>query len=406
MRVLLVNKFLYKKGGDAISTLATGELLKSYGHDVCYWGMQHPLNPEYEYSKFFVNNVDYHNKSFFYEKLRISLNMLYSFEAKRKFEKVICSFKPDVVHLNNFAHQISPSILNLTKQYSIPTVMTMHDYKIVCPSYTLRNNGEICEKCAGQRYYNCFFNKCTHRSAWKSMLNTIEMYLHHKFLRIYDLIDVYISPSKFMQAKMLEMGLKKDVEHVSNFAVLNKLQPNYEASENSIVYFGRLSSEKGLNLLLDSVKGLDLQLKIIGEGPLRTVIDQRLKDENIHNVKLLGYKTDNDLYDEVKRSIAVVVPSQWYENNPRSVIESFALGKIVIGAKIGGIPELINNNQTGFTFKYNSSKELHQCLSQLKTNKDQIIEMGKNARAFAERNFSSEIYYDKLMKVYSRLVKD
>ena len=153
MRVLLVNKFLYPKGGDAICTLSTGRLLAEKGHQVSYWGMAHPDNPPYPHANLFVDYVDLADGGGAVRQIRAALNILYSREAKRKFRRVIDAERPDVVHLHNFAHQISPSILDVLDEYAIPVVMTMHDYKLACPAYTLLADGKLCERCAGGRYY-------------------------------------------------------------------------------------------------------------------------------------------------------------------------------------------------------------------------------------------------------------
>ena len=177
MKVLLINKFLYPKGGAEISTLTTGKLLSQKGHEVFFWGMKHPDNPEYPYKDYFVTHVDYDKSSGILSKLKAALNLLYSFEAKKQFEAFIKEIRPDIVHLNNIAHQISPSILHVIKKYNIPSVMTLRDYKLVCPALAMLNKGNVCEKCKGGKYYWCFFNKCTKNSYIKSFLNTVEMYL-------------------------------------------------------------------------------------------------------------------------------------------------------------------------------------------------------------------------------------
>jgi len=174
MKILLINKFLYPRGGDAISTINTGKILSEKGHKVIFWGMKHPKNPSYQYQKYFIENIDYEKPMNIKEKINISFKIFYSFEAKRKIKKFINEVvKPDIVHLNNFAHQISPSILHVFKKYEIPIVMTMRDYKLVCPSYSMLSNDNPCEKCKGGKYYWCFLRKCTKNSYMKSLINTV-----------------------------------------------------------------------------------------------------------------------------------------------------------------------------------------------------------------------------------------
>ena len=280
----------------------------------------------------------------------------------------------------------------------------MHDYKLVCPVYTLLNNGKVCEKCARGRYLSCFKNKCARDSKLKSLISTIEMYLHHKILHIYNLVDVFISPSLFLKNKIEEMGFKGEIAHLSNFAQVDEFRPQYNASENSIVYFGRMSKEKGIVTLIEAVRGLDVSLKIIGEGLMEDSLKLKVKSEKLNNVTFLGYKSGEELKDEIRKSRFAVVPSEWYENNPRSIIEAFALGKSVLGARIGGIPELVKDNQTGLTFEPGNVQDLKLKINYMINNFDKTVQMGKNARAFVEQELNAKKHYQKLMEIYEQVI--
>ncbi len=408
MKILLINKFLYPKGGDATSTLNTAKLLSSKGHKVILWGMRNPLNPEYPYEKYFVSNVDFDNVKGL-KKIKAALNILYSFEAKDKIDKLIKLDKPDIAHLNNFAHQISPSILHVFRKYSIPVVMTMHDYKMVCASYSMLNKGQVCEACKGAKYYYCFLKKCVKNSKLKSLLNTVEMYLHHKILGIYDLVDAFISPSLFLKNKLLEMGFKKEIVHLYNFIDINKFEivkNKKPTNENSVVYFGRLSPHKGLSTLLEAAKKIktNVEIKIIGDGPLKNTLKEKVNLENINNVKFLDHMNGESLYKEIIKSLAVVLPSQWYENNPMSVLEAFALGKPVIGARIGGIPELVKDSETGLTFEPGNADDLSSKIDYLKIHPEKVREMGNNARIFIEQEPNADKHYEKLTDIYKTVI--
>jgi glycosyltransferase involved in cell wall biosynthesis len=400
LRVLLVNKFLYPKGGDAISTLKTGELLSKKGHEVFYWGMKHPQNPSYLYGEYFVPEVDYNKESRIVQRLKMAFNIFYSFEAKSKIDRLIKVINPELAHLNNFYHQLSPSILDPIKKHGIPVVMTLHDYKLVCPSYSMLLNGRPCERCKNGKYCFCLLKKCVKNSYLKSFISTLEMYLHHKILHIYNKVDIFISPSIFLLEKIKEMGFKGKMVYLPNFVDIDKFKPFYRWEEESIVYAGRLSYEKGLNTLIDAVKGLKIELKIIGDGPLKKYLSAKVENEKIKNVRFLGYKTGEELRNEIKKSMFTILPSEWYENNPMIVIESFALGKPVVGAKIGGIPELVKDWDTGLTFESGNSKNLRDKIILMLKNKNKIIDMGKNGRELVERELNPELYYKNLMEIY------
>jgi glycosyltransferase involved in cell wall biosynthesis len=406
MKILLINKFLYPKGGDAISTLTTGKILASHGHKVEFWGMAHPDNPPYQFQEYFVSNVDYDGAAGPVSRAKAAMNILYSFEARKKMATLLEKFKPDVVHLNNFAHQISPSILDEIKKHRIPTVMTMHDYKMVCPTYSMLADDKPCEKCRGGRFYYCGLNRCTKGSLFKSMVNVAEMYLHHRILHIYDKIDVYISPSRFLKNKVLEMGLKGDIVYLPNCVDVAGFDPAYEWQENSIVYVGRLSHEKGVQTLINAVKDIPgIQLKIIGDGPLRTDLEKQIEAEQIKNVMFCGYKTGQYLHDEIKNSMFLVIPSEWYENNPRTVIEAFALGKPAVGARIGGIPELVQDWETGLTYASGDANDLKEKITLMVDRQDKISQMGKNARKLVEQKFNADIHYQNLIKIYKKALR-
>jgi glycosyltransferase involved in cell wall biosynthesis len=401
MKIILINKFLYPKGGDAISTITTGNILAARGHEVHYWGMDHPDNPSYPYRNFFVSYVDYDSSKGIIDKVKSSMNILYSFEARRKMLALLKKIKPDIVHLNNFAHQISPSILDAIKEYNIPTVMTMHDYKLVCPAYSLYSKGKTCEKCQLGRYYKCFINRCTKGSFFKSLVNVAEMYLHHNILRIYDMVDIYISPSRFLKEKVEAMSFKGDIVYLPNCVHLNEFQSAHGWKEKSIIYLGRLSQEKGVGTLIEAMKGItNIRLKIIGDGPLKNDLKEKVRCEGIGNIEFLGYRSGENLHDEIKRSMFIVIPSECYENNPRAVIEGFALGKPAIGARIGGIPELIRDWDTGLTYSCGSVSDLKKKIQLMLDNPGKIQKMGKKARKYIEQELNDKVHYKHLMEIY------
>lgn len=406
MKILLINKFLYPKGGDAISTLNTGKILSENGHEVIFWGMDHPNNPPYQFSEYFISNVDYDEANGDSSKVLAAFNILYSLEAKKKMAALLDRVKPDVVHLNNFAHQISPSILDVIKKHHLPTVMTMHDYKMVCPAYSMLANGETCENCQGGQFYHCVINRCTKGSLLKSLVNVAEMYLHHRILNIYDKIDLYISPSRFLKDKVEKMGLKGKVVYLPNCVDLTRFDPAYEWQERSIAYVGRLSHEKGVETLINAVRDIkNLRLNIIGDGPLKAYLEEKILVENIKNVKFIGYKKSLALHDEIRQVMFMVIPSEWYENNPLTVIEAFALGKPVVGSRIGGIPELVMDWETGFTYIPGDKIDLKEKISSILKHIEIIPEMGKKSRAYVEKKFNPESYYKKLMRIYDAASK-
>jgi glycosyltransferase involved in cell wall biosynthesis len=404
MKILSVNKYFYPRGGAENSFFSRNETLKLHGHEVVEFSMQNPRNFESQYQDFFVPEVDYNSKKS-RDRLSAALSLLYSFKSNRKLSALLAKTNPVIANVHNIYHQISPAIFNVLQNKKIPIILTLHDYKTVCASYNLLCNGKICESCKGGRYYNCFINNCVRGSRYLSFLNTVEMHLHHNILKLYGLVDVFISPSMFLIRKVKEMGFKGKIVHLFHCIDVKKYQPNYSCKEDSIVYFGRLSAEKGIGTLIQAMQPFPrVTLKIIGEGPLRAEFECLVNKLGLKNVKFLGYRVGGDLNKEILGSMFLVQPSEWYENNPRSVIEGFALGKPAIGARIGGIPELVKESETGLTFETGNINDLSSKIEMLLKNKEKIIEMGKNAREFVERELNYEVHYEKFIKICNDLL--
>lgn len=406
MKILLINKFLFTKGGDAAYTRNLGALLSARGHDVFYWGMAHPLNPEYPQKEFFVEYVDYDHLRGPQEKIMAALKILYSREAEEKVSALLERVKPDIIHLNNFAHQVSPSVLTVFKRYKLPVVMTMHDYKLVCPTYGLLNNGCICERCSKGKFFNCLITRCNKNSYAKSLISVIEMYLHHSILNLYGSVDVFIAPSRFLQNKVVEMGLRGRVVYIPNYVDPHSFIPQYRGVSNNVVYFGRLSVEKGLRTLIEaiSVDG-GPSLSIIGDGPDRIQLQEVAAKVKGSRIKFLGFQSGEELKNTIRDSMIVILPSIVYENCPLSVLESFALGKPVIGTGIGGIPELVSNKVTGLTFAPGNHLELREKINFLLQRPEAVVDMGRNARELVENEFNAESHYSRLMELYESVLK-
>ncbi len=400
MKILLINKFLYPRGGDAISTLETGRLLEGKGHKVWFWGMKHPLNRAFEYTEWFVDNSDLNAKPGISSKFKAAANILYSREAKEKIAFMLDECRPDIVHINNISHYISPSILYVIKKKNIPVVMTLRDMQMVCPTYLMLSGNRPCEKCRNGCFYWCVLKKCTKGSYAKSALNAVEMYLHHKIMHIYAAVDVFISPSIFLKEKIAEMGFGYEVVHLSNFIDAEDYPPIDSAGSRKMVYFGRLSHEKGIFTLLKAAKGIEMELDIIGDGPIKGDIALFIKNNMLENIRIHGFLKGESLREKIKEAFAVIVPSECYENNPRAVLEAFALGKPVIASKIGGIPEMVKDNQTGLLFESGNTAELNSKIRYALENPGKFAAMGRAARLSVKNDYNPDVHYNKLMEIY------
>ena len=278
--------------------------------------------------------------------------------------------------------------------------MSLHDYKLICPVYTLYRSGKPCESCLYGKYYHCLLRRCNRGSHLHSLLNVAEMYLHHGILKIYRNVDAFIAPSRFLHRKVEKAGLDRPVVYLPNFVSLDSFSPRYDWEDDSILYFGRLTPEKGLYTLLNAVEGLDLRLRIIGDGPQRDELEKHTRARHMSNVEFTGRLEMEQLRESIRRARFVVLPSEWYENCPRAITEAYASGKPVIGARIGGIPEMIVEQETGLTHRPGDAQDLREKIQYLWYNPALISRMGRNAREFAEESFSPEAHYRRLTEVY------
>lgn len=404
MKILMVNKFHYIKGGSETYYFALKRLLESHGHKVIDFSMKDQKNFLSSYEEYFVDNIDYNRKQTLKNKVKLAFNIIYSFEAKKKFEKLIQDTKPDIIHLHIFQHQLSPSILDVAKKYKIPVVYTAHDLKMLCLNYKMMTHGRICEKCKGGHYIECLKNKCIKDSYFKSLVNVVEGYLH-KWRKSYDAIDVVITPSEFYMRKFIEFGINPDrILHIANCLDSDKpqIQKN-EMTEKYYLYFGRLSEEKGVLTLIKAFEHTDYPLYIVGTGPIKQEIEKYIEQNNLNNIRVLGFKNGQELSNIVGNAKAVILPSEWYENGPYSAIEALQLGRPIIGSDFGGIPELVDGN--GMIFKSCNVGQLRECIDKIQNITDEEYQLYcANSTKIFNKFYLPELHYMKLICIYNRLI--
>lgn len=402
MKVLLINKYFYHRGGSEAVFFETAGLLRERGHDVSVFSMSDPRNLASPDAGDFVSRVDFDRGGSLRNRAKIPGRMLYSLEARRKLKRLLERETPDIVHAHNIHHQISPSIFPLLTARRVPIVMTLHDYKLVCPAYTLYARGRVCERCRGGRYYHGLLRRCTKDSYLKSGLSMLEMYLHHRLLRLYGHVAIFISPSLFLKAKVEAMGFPGPVVHLPSAVSTEGVRPSFAGRSKSIAYFGRLSPEKGLATLLAALEGTDVRCHVIGDGPLKAALVREARDRGLTRLAFHGHLSPDLTREKVREARFVIVPSLWYENHPRAVTESFALGKPVIASRIGGLPELVREGETGLLFEPGNPRDLRTKILSLLPDSEKISRMGENARRRVERELHPDGYYAGLMSLYDR----
>jgi glycosyltransferase involved in cell wall biosynthesis len=402
----MIDKYYFVKGGAERYYFELKDILEHKGHTVIPFSMKHPANRKTPYAEYFVDNIDF-DPGPLMKKIATGMRSIgrifYSVQADRRLSRLIRKTRPDIAHLHMIDHQISPSILRTLKKSKIPVVQTVHTYKLVCPSYRLYHMGrqEVCEKCLRGHYWSALVERCHKNSFFATLLVVLET-MFHKSLRFYERgVDLFLVPSRFMGRKLAEGGIRHEkIRHLFYTIDLSQYEPSF-SSDPYFLYFGRLSEEKGLMTLLLAVEGgVGLPLHIIGEGPQRPILEKTVRDRRIGAVRFLGAADGRELKRAVSRARFVVVPSEWYENSPLVVYESMALGKPVIGAAIGGIPELIDPGVDGLLYPAGDAAALRDRILHLASHPEILPRMGRAARAKAERLFAQSIHYDRLMEMY------
>lgn len=401
MKVLLVNKFHYLKGGSEKYYFELAKLLRERGHEVAFFSMQNEKNIKIDCKEYFVENIDLNSNN----KLK-ALDVIYSKNNKEKMLQVIEEFKPDIIHVNNFQRQLSSSIITIAKKKNIPVVFTAHDLQAICPNITmLDSNNNICSACMKGKYNNCIKKACIKDSKLKSLLGALEGYFY-RINKIYTKkIDYIITPSNFLKEKLIEDGIPQEkIETLYNFIDVEEYNKPTK-DEGYALYCGRLSKEKGILNLIEAFSKIDVgTLYIAGDGPEKEKIENTIKEKKLDKrIKLLGMLEKEEMKLCISNAKFVVVPSIWYENCPFSIIESLTMGKPVIGSNIGGIPELVQNGENGFTYEYSNIIELAKKMKELFTNEEIVKKLGENAKINAKKTYAKDIYYDKIIKIYNGL---
>lgn len=399
MRILLINKFHYKKGGAEKAYFDTARILAENGHEIAFFSMEHPSNESTPWSKFFVSQVEYLNeKQSFFSKAKIGLRIIWNFEASQKLEVLIKEFKPDIAHLHNTYHQLSPSILWTLKKHGVPIVMTLHDYKAVSPNYNLFVRGKIWAHTSG---WLAVMDRVVKDSFIRSLNCAVEIWLH-RLIRSYHLVNRFIAPSHFLIEMYRKLGFHHDIAYVPQPLSPFPSKPNEFGVGNFFLFVGRLSGEKGVQLLLEAFHQLpEEKLVIVGTGPDEEKLRQYQKDHHLANVTFAGYQTGVALDDIFRGAKAFLLPSVWYENMPYVMLEAFGFGKPVLGSNLGGIPERIETGNNGFLFEAGKVPGIIQAIQSFNTSNQ--VELSQNAWE-SIGSLHEETYYQELQKVYQEVL--
>jgi len=404
MRVLVVNKFLMPIGGAEKVALGERKLLLERGIEAELFGQAHPQNPWHRFSRHFPKWLELSDVRGL-RRISVAAAFLYRPSVRKLFARVLDEFKPDIVHFHNIYHQLTPSMFWEVKSRGIPTAMTLHDYKVVCPNYLLYDGKAFCYDCANGKFFNAVRKRCVWNSRAASAVCAAELYFH-RLVRIYErAVDVFVCPSGFQAEKVREMGLRaKRIEPLYNFVFLPEKLP--EATDQGYgIFCGRLVEQKGLDVLLKALaEAGDPPFVVAGDGLLRAELEGMAQSLGLTNVRFVGFLFGDDYWQALSRARFVVLSTKYPEPGPLAVIESLWMGKPMLATRAGGISEMVIDGETGFLFEFGDVKRLAELMRSLYDDPALAHEMGERAREDARARFSPHAHIEGLLEIYSSIL--
>lgn len=403
MRILFCNKYNYPFSGTEAYLFEAMELMRSKGHEVALFSMADERGRPTPYDRHFVPHVDFKKVGGWFHRIGLVSHAIYSPEARRRIRSMIADFQPDVAHVRNIYHHLSPSILWELKAQRVPVVYHLNDFKVLCPSYNLVSHGDVCETCKSGEFWRALTEKCY--PGWDARMALVAEAYVHKWLGTYHkCVDCFLAPSQFVCDKFVEHGWDR-----SRFEVLSHFQPvQFIAEQNTkdspILYFGRLSKEKGVHDLLAAMQRLpNLQLIIAGDGPERVALQRKTAELGLSNVEFAGHLRGADLGRAINNSRFTVLPSHAYETLGKTILESYARGRAVIATDLGSRRELVHDGKTGLLYKTGDAEQLASAIEFLVSQPDLAKTMGLAGRELVRQKHTALEHYEKLIALYTRL---
>lgn len=411
MKIVLVNYRYFVSGGPERYMFNIKNVLENYGHTVIPFSIKNSRNEPSEYENFFLDSVD--DVYFAQSKKSLKLifksffRMVYSFEAKKKFKALLKQEHPDLIYIIQYHNKISPSVIDVARSIKIPVIHRISDFQYMCPNALFYNDKKgVCEDCLNHKVTSCIKYKCVLNSRVYSLIKTLAKCLHD-ILNVKDKIDAFVVPSSFTLQKLKQYGIAQSkLYHIPTFFNITENNPNV-TYEPFFLYVGRIEKQKGLMTLVKSFVDTDYNLKIIGfsSDGYEDDIKAFLKGKK-HNIEFLGKMDFEQIKEYLKSCLCTIVPSEWYDNFPNSILESFAYKKAVIATDFGSLTELVKNNDTGLTFKYADFCCLKEKLKYMLNNRTECIKMGENAFEILKKSYSPEVHYNSLIKIMNSITQN
>ena len=403
MRILFCNKYNYPFSGTEVYLFELMELMRANGHEVALFSMADPRGTPTPYDRHFVPPIDFKAKSSWLQKIRAAGHAIYSTEARRRIRAMIKEFQPDVAHVRSIYHHLSPSILWELKAQNIPIIYHINDFKTLCPNYNLLSRGEVCEACKGGAFWHALRSRCYPGLGARITL-TAEAYVHRWLGTYRKCVDLFLAPSEFVRNKFIEHGWDG-----TKFRVLPHFQRPHQVTpggkDGSVLYFGRLSAEKGVDDLLRAMQKLpQLQLVIAGDGPQRSELQELAGSLQLRNIKFAGQVESAERDALIAKSLFTVLPSHAYETLGKTILESYAESRAVVASDLGSRRELVRPGETGLLYKTGNVSELQNAIETLTSRPDLAELMGHAGWQRVRQQYTPEVHYRTLLNLYEGLI--
>jgi glycosyltransferase involved in cell wall biosynthesis len=395
------------RGGVERYYFALTKLLEDNHHDVVHFAMKDDRNLPCKYEDFFVDNIEVGKPGL--NLLNKIMRPIWYKDAQKKISQLVDETQPDIAHFHLLYHHLSPSILPVLKKKGIPIVMTVHDYKLMCPNYLMYTENDTCKRCKGHKYYNAIIHKCLKDSYAVSAYAAFEMSVH-KLMQVYEKhVDTFIVPSVFMRDLMVEFGHNPTkivvIPHFVDpqFLETAKQVESIKAEKPYLLYFGRLSEEKGVDKILETmyIYKPGIALKIAGSGPKHEELLDFVQTHDLPDIEFLGHLDVKDLISYIKGAEAVLVPSQSFESFGFSALEAMALGTPVVSTEQGALKEIVDPS-LGVTFPYKDKKAFARAIHQAIKMDKAIVQ--QKAKEIISKKYLPERHFESLMNVYEHLL--
>lgn len=383
-KVLIVHNYYKIPGGEDSVVENEKNMLLENGHDVVLYTR---------------HNDEIKSKGIL-GKLMLPFDTIFSFKTYIEVKKRIKEENIDIVHVHNTLPLISPSVYYSAKHCKVPVIQTIHNFRLLCPAATLTRDNKICEECIEKSLICSIKNKCYRGSLMQSIVSAFTLGFH-RLIGTYNKVDGYIALTKFNKNKLMSLVNEDKIFIKPNF-VKKDNEIFKENRDNYFLFLGRIDELKGIRLLVEVWKDIDnSKLFVLGKGPLEKDIRQYIKDNNIKNIDLLGFKQKNEVMEFISNAKALIVPSQWYEGFPMTIVESLSLGVPVIAGDIGNLTMIIDDGKNGLVFKYNDKKSLIDKINELQNDTELLKKISEGALESFNRSYNSVKNYELLMDIYN-----